>query len=149
MSLLVVGMNNPLSARPEHALYPDPVGCTGWRLWQLLQARTGATQDDYVRRVQRVNLVTGRWDPWEAKMEWARRRQQWLNGHSTVLLLGAAVRRATGLLYLPELGIRVLETGRIACLPHPSGLNRWYNSPVHRACAELLMEELYAVTLPV
>lgn len=38
---LIVGMNNPLSATPEHALYPWPRGCAGHRLYEMRAAAGG------------------------------------------------------------------------------------------------------------
>lgn len=139
--ILLIGMNNPLSAKPEHALFPDPVGCTGWRLWQMLQARTGATQADYLRAFGRTNLVRGRWDAKLARSNWEAMSEELREEYDVIILLGAAVRRAVGFRGgdLPDVGLR----GDIGTIPHPSGLNRWYNTPLNKTAVELLLEELY------
>lgn len=138
---VLIGMNNPISSRPEYVLYPEPAGCTGWRLWKLLEARTGASKRDYLRAFDRLNLVTGqRWSMPEARKEVERLRPQ-LAGR-VVVLLGQDVRLAFG---VPRLLIHPQEVDGITFrqLPHPSGLNLWFNSETNRSLASMLLEELY------
>jgi hypothetical protein len=137
--ILIVGMNNPLSSDPRLALWPDPVNCTGWRLWKMTSERTGATRHQYTRAFDRTNMVVGRWTHSAAVQWWQENNDQILEQYDVCLLLGAATRSAAGMSRLPELCIR----GGIATLPHPSGLNRWYNERVNKAAAEILLEELY------
>ena len=137
--ILIVGMNNPISTNPKHALWPDPVNCTGWRLWKLLEARTGATAEQYTQAFDRTNMVIGNWDRGAALEWWVQSRDRIREEYDVCLLLGAATRAAAEMTQLPDLCIR----GGIATLPHPSGLNRWYNNHVNRAAAEILLEELY------
>lgn len=139
----LIGMNNPLHRDKDMALWPDPVGCTGWHLWKLASARTGCTRQEYVDAFCRVNLLsTRKWEPRLAEQGW-RELESWVLANSdVVVLLGAAVRRAVLRdIPAPEIGF----DGSLALLPHPSGLNRWYNGRVNRAMAEILMEELYAL----
>jgi len=138
--IAIVGMNNPLSSRPEHALWPEPVGCTGWRLWQMTAARTGATQADYLRAFHRYNLVAGRnWNQHDARINWRDVMESFLTEEfDRIVLLGSAVRRCTGLLLPP-----VHVSRPLVCIPHPSGLNRWYNDRRNTEIVELVMEELY------
>lgn len=142
MRPVIIGMNNPLSDDPRAALWPDPPGCTGWRLWQMLHERTGASQRDYLRAFERRNLLVGKhWDPVAAR---AASEGLWeaLEGR-TVLLLGQDVRRVLWLPREPELLWRS-EAGVTWCsVPHPSGLNRWYNDQAHAAAVGLRLEELY------
>lgn len=135
----IVGMNNPYGPSPRHALWPDPPGCTGWRLWKMTEARTGATQTDYCRAFHRYNLVSGgQWSAAEARVRWQVMEQDLTENFDTIVLLGAAVRRAVGA------EVDLLHISRsLVCIPHPSGRNLWYNSPLNVRIVELLMEELY------
>jgi hypothetical protein len=133
-------MNNPISSRPEYALWPDPPNCTGWRLWKLLEARNGATQDEYVQAFDRRNLLPGKvWNAREARAA-ALRMVPDLAGR-TVVLLGQEVRHA---FRIPKLLIHPQEVGLTVWrqLPHPSGLNHWFNEEVNRAMAGMLLAEL-------
>lgn len=135
----ILGMNNSGSDDPKHALWPAPRGCTGWNLWRLTAARTGCGPIEYARAFHRYNLVTqGKWDVDVARWRWQQIEAEILEGFDTIVLLGAAVRRALGVM-TEELYI----TREMICLPHPSGLNRWYNVEANRRVVEVLMEELY------
>ena len=141
MKPVIVGMNNPLSRRPEHALYPHPPGCTGFRLWRMLNARTGASEVEYLEAFDRMNLVSGaKWSQ-EAANVVASVLVEGLRGR-VVLLLGVAVRRAFA---VPPLLVHPQELYGVTWrqLPHPSGRCRWYNDPENRKVAEVLMQDLY------
>lgn len=138
---VLLAMCNPHSVRPEHALYPYPPGCSGWRLWKLLESRTGATHEDYLRAFDRVNLVPLReWDE-----EVARRRApgmlREMEGRE-VVVLGTRVRAALG---VPPLLVHPQDHAGATYrqLPHPSGRCLWYNDPENRRIAAVLLEELY------
>jgi hypothetical protein len=135
----LIGMNNPLSVSPSHALYPDPPNCTGWRVWQMLKARTGATQTDYLRTFHRYNLGTERnWRIERARQRWDDIADELEDNFDTIVLLGAAVREATGLRLPP-----IMFSRSVVTIPHPSGLNRWYNSDRNRQMIEIALEEMY------
>jgi hypothetical protein len=135
----IIGMNNPHGPEPRLALWPEPHGSTGANLWRLTAARTGCTRMDYACAFHRYNLVErGMWDDAVARHRWSEIERDVLEGFDTLVLLGVAVRRALGL-QLPELHI----SRSLICLPHPSGLNRWYNVSVNRRMVEVVMEELY------
>lgn len=128
---LLVGMNNPLSDRPGYALWPEPERCTGWHLWRMLHDRTGASPRDYVRAFARANLVVGPWDPHRATDLAHELQESGVLRGRRVILLGREVRRAFALpaqLILPieREGVRFHQ------VPHPSGLNRWYNDVNNR-----------------
>lgn len=159
MKPILIGMNNPLSTRPGHELYPAPEGCTGHRLWRLLNARTDASRVQYLDTFERRNLVTAKeWDRLAAR---ARAYEMWqeLKGTGrTIVLLGNSVRESfdyiargdfsvlgadsTG---LPPLLVHPQVAGGCTWrqIPHPSGRNTWYATQENRKVVELLMEELY------
>lgn len=140
---ILLGMNNPLSEKPEHALFPHPPGCTGWRIWQMLRDFAGeeVTRAQYLAAFDRRNLVDGKtWD-----------RGRALAGvdkfvvdvrERVVVVFGEAPRVA---LRLPKLLMHPQLIGDVTWrqLPHPSGRCRWYNDPNNRAAAGTLLAELY------
>lgn len=138
--LVIVGMNNPLSDRPESALLPYPVNCAGWRLWKMVNDVSGVSRAEYCRLTERVNLVNARaWDPARARETaaglWSR-----LEGRRAVIL-GAATRTS---LWLPQVGpASWTVSGGVAwcAVPHPSGLCREYNDPLMRVVVGLMLEE--------
>jgi hypothetical protein len=138
---LLIGMNNPISSRPEYVLWPDPPNCTGWRLWKMLHDRCGATKHDYIRAFDRMNLVTGKqWSAAEGRRE-AQRLRPMLRGR-VVVLLGQDVRSSFG---VPKLLIHPQEVDGVVWrqLPHPSGMNLWYNDPTNVSMAGMLLAELF------
>jgi hypothetical protein len=159
---VLVGMNNPISMRLEHALYPWPKSCTGYRLWQMLNESSGVSKREYLEAFERVNLVTGSWNVESARQE-ARKFMSLYVGR-TLVLLGGEVRRA---FKHPKRdsyrsGYRIVDAGavleiafidssivvedstiRFYQLPHPSGRNPWYNDSDNRRVAGELLSELY------
>lgn len=139
----LIGMNNPLSTDDRHALWPDPVNCTGWRVWKMLEARTGATQQQYIDTFRRVSLLsTRKWHQSLAGPAWKSMEDWVLERSDVIVLLGTAVRRAV--LGGAETKVLGRVSTSIYVVPHPSGLNRWYNDPVNLAATEILLEELWA-----
>lgn len=159
MKPILIGLNNPVSQRPGHELYPLPEGCTGHRIWRMLHDRTSATMSQYLETFERRNLVRaveydrmkGRARAYEIVVE--------LRGSGrTVVLLGNAVReafdwvmRGEGLLDqscasgIPPLLVHPQEAGGCTWrqIPHPSGRNLFYNDEKNREVVALLLEELY------
>lgn len=141
MRPLLVGMNNPLSRVDDHALYPWPEGCTGHRLWQMLLPMT---DDEYLEKYERCNLVEGRaWSTAAAKAAAPAMRER-MRLRRTIIL-GREVRDIMGWreavvagawLALPE-----SRTGSVMFLPHPSGRNLWYNDPKNRLTARRILLE--------
>lgn len=135
----IIGMNNPYGSVPGRALWPEPPGSTGHRLWELTAARTGASPMDYARAFHRYNLVQrGEFRRDAAEKRWKQIERDLLDEFDTLLLLGAEVRRAMGLTHQ-----LLTITPRLIVIPHPSGRNLWYNNPVNRLVVEIIMEELY------
>lgn len=154
MKPILCGMNNPISTRPGHELYPLPEGCTGHRLYKMLQARTGATMRQYVDSFERRNLVRGKeWDQLAARARAFEVVCELRGSGRTVVLLGNAVRDAFDWTLrngsqcesLPPVLVHPQVIGGVTWrqIPHPSGMNRWYNTEENRKVVELLMEELY------
>lgn len=140
---VLLGMSNPYDRRPQLALYPVPSASSGGRLCAMMLAvDPDVTRAAYIRAFDRRNLLTGTWSDAAAEEagRWAR---QALMGR-IVVVLG---RRVWDALDLPRQHPDVLPwcdrhdtTWRR--LPHPSGMNRWYNSAENRLVAGLLLREL-------
>lgn len=143
MSPVILGMNNPHSERPDLALWPAPVGCAGWRLWQLLRRRRPtASRSEYCKAFDRRNLCMGSWSRRDAARAARTMAESGEFAGRTVLLLGEEVRAAFG---VRKLYVEPQESGGVVYrqLPHPSGLCRYYNDPDFADVAALLLEELY------
>lgn len=146
---VLVGMNNPISADPEHALYPHPPGCAGARLFHMLEEQLpNIKRRDYLQAFERVNLVTGDWSATAGRRGAAELLPR-LTGRM-VCLLGRDVLQSFGLhrghvaaplAWQHTLGL----TGGFGwCLvPHPSGRNTWYNDKENRTRTGRLLATLY------
>ncbi len=160
---LLVGLHNPLSPKPEHALYPRPEGCTGYRLLRMLGP--AFTERDYLRAFDRVDLLEHH-EQVKGKGYTARlRRAHWrllkhiIDGkYEAVVLLGADVWRA--MVGVPKIKppwlcwrtTSVTSNGigwrvRFLTLPHPSGRNRWYQDRVNEAAARRALRQLAEASL--
>ena len=140
--VVILGMNNPHSARQDTALLPWPRGCAGWRLWKMANEVCGVSRAEYCRLTDRRNLLDARtWD--------ARRASERVEDVGTtlqgrrVVVLGRTLAR---LMWLPETTPATWQRGgrfdfEWAYLPHPSGLCRDYNDQTMRLAAGLLLEE--------
>ena len=137
--IAIIGQNHPQSVDPTRALWPEPVGSTGWFVWQLVNARTGATQTDYLRAFHRYNLGSDRkWILENAKLRWDAVVDDLHENFDTVVLLGTAVRQATGCIF-PQ----IFVSHALICIPYPSTMNRWYAVEHNRQLVEIIFEELY------
>lgn len=132
---VLVGESPPTGASVEtiSPLFPVPSAGSGARL----QRMTGLGRAEYMRRFARINLVSTPGKPGIKKARWAAvnlMRGGILSGCS-VVLLGSRVAAAFGLSGLAlmtwmELSVSAgigLSPVRVALLPHPSGMCRWYN----------------------
>jgi hypothetical protein len=131
--LTLVGEANPLSDDQRHALLPLPAGCAGDRLRRL----AGMSRIEYLRTFQRVNLCGRRWDPREAR----RRAGELRSDPCTLVLLGRRVARAFDV-DGPFLTTVTAGLCTLHLLPHPSGLNRWWNDPGNAALAREFLAEV-------
>jgi hypothetical protein len=134
MRPLLIGMDNPVSQRPEHALYPHPVGCTGWRLWKMVCLVREMERHQYCAQLERMNLVTGSWNMAVARKAAADLLFSGRLDDRNMCLLGTDVWRAFGLpLAVPACGShRAGSTTTFYRVPHPSGRNLWYNDVQNR-----------------
>lgn len=141
--LVIVGMDNPQSARPEHALWTQPPGCSGHRLWRMATARTGISEEEWLAMTDRRNLCVGGWDLQRAKAqaeEWRPELEQ-----RTVVQLGVSVYGAMrhhshrGMLRMP---LEWQIDRDWVYIPHPSGLCRSYNDDTIVAAVEIVLADL-------
>ena len=117
------------------------------RAGRRLAAVMGLTYEEYLRVCDRINLL----DSWGGKrgkgdafnLKDARRRAAQMNlfGYDVVLFIGVAVARVFG-----EDGPILIwhNTGaqRRIIIPHPSGINRWWNDKANLEQAQLALGEL-------
>ncbi len=123
---LLVGELNPYGD-PALALYPLPPNASGGRLARIL----GLSARDYLRAFDRMNLCSGAWDEYRARARALTVMSDAAGGcwPEGVVLLGARVCGAFGLPYEPFRVTELLDAGRFAVLPHPSGLCRKWGEP--------------------
>ena len=144
MKPILIGMNNPVSQAPGYELYPAPEGCTGHRLWTMLnERRPEVTRKMYLDAFDRRNLVVG--TIYDKKLAQAAAERiyasLWGSGR-TVVLLGRDVRKAFG---IPPLLVHPQTSGGTIYrqVPHPSGRNPWYNDKKNSNLVAVLLDELY------
>src|SRR5215472_2876694 len=102
---ILLVMNNPLSVHPRFAVYPHPVGCTGYRIWQmLLEVDSSITRSRYLTMFDRRNLVTGPWNQGLARKKASLLHSELaLRRSACVIVLGDKVWRAMSL--DPDVGL--------------------------------------------
>jgi hypothetical protein len=141
---VLVGMNNPVSSDPAHALFPHPPGCTGYRLWEMLKTRIPhVTRREYLDAFDRRNVVGHAvYNREEARLGASRLYMEFFGTGRTVVLLGAETVVAFG---LPRLLLHPQENGGVSWrqIPHPSGRNLWFNDEQNRTLVAMLLEDLY------
>lgn len=140
MRVLLIGMNNPHSTKPEHALYPHPPGVAGWNLWRKIAESVGGEdvlgRKRYTELFDRRNLVRGDWHRATAATNAAIMFRKERIDERRVVLCGAdvsgAFRRAGAA--IPE-DRELFEwfrpgpspLGKWAIIPHPSGRSHAWN----------------------
>lgn len=137
MRPLLVGELNPYGSLPEFALYPLPENASGGRLARIL----GLSRGQYMRAFDRVNLCEGTWS-----MKWARNAAGGILGErigsdAAIVLLGRKVQFAFGFKDKEQLA-RVGT--RMYLVPHPSGLNPFWNVPGNVERARQLLADVLA-----
>jgi len=141
---VLIGMNNPISGDPKHALFPYPPGCTGHRLLTMLQSRLpGVSRRQYLERFDRRNVVSMRsFDAKLAREGAAKLDHEFFGSGRTIVLLGNDTVAAFGhprLLIHPQ----VIGGSTWRQIPHPSGRNFWYNDQTNVDLVASLLEDLY------
>lgn len=142
MKPVLLGMNNPVSDAPEHALYPHPPTCTGARLLKF----SGLERSVYLSVFDRRNVIGGRaWDGRLARERAPALREEFRG--RTVVLLGAQVNSVMRGGTEHELAEPFVWTpdghgGWMAKVPHPSGMNHFFNDLLHRELLAIFMAEL-------
>ena len=141
--LVILGMNRPQQDGQE-ALSLLPVNGTGDRLWRLAAHRTGIPPEEWLDITERHNLVEGPWSLERAKLE-ARSRYQTYLQDRTVVMLGLDVwgcMRPRDVVERLTNSCEWLRSRDWAEIPHPSGLNRWYNNPLCYEAVAIFLGEL-------
>lgn len=146
MKPIVVGLSNPHSDDPEWALWPQPEGSSGHRLLEIVREELPElTRHRYASALTRRNLLLHGEPEHRETLAHARGRllgdlahDGLLEEGSRVVLLGAVVRDAVARRrgWLRWWPVTVDELGgaevRMIAVPHPSGLNRYYDRAEHR-----------------
>lgn len=153
MKTILLGMNNPQSEKPEHALYPYPAGCAGYRLWTMLQeasVESGLRMIDraaYMKGFDRMNLLNSReWSAKDARAS-ATELAPTLDGRRVVICGMKTAKTLLRGLSDEQWGVWYecagLEFKFDYCvIPHPSGRCREYNDlEMRREVGELLLKE--------
>lgn len=132
MKPLLVGELNPYGIDPKFALYPVPKYASGARLAEILNLSRGR----YLDRFDRVNLCIGEWSMKEARLT----AEKILNQErDVVILLGRKVATAFDV-HVDLLTACLVGDGATAyVIPHPSGLNRFWNEPDARERVRALL----------
>lgn len=157
MKPIIVGLNNPYSQRPEHALAPFPERSAGERLWKMyneldpIYIGAQAAQIDklrYMNAFDRCNLFGDHFPPGEqARRLIAKRLVATFPKGSTVILLGHKVRLAFNLALSKKIKHilihpQVIDGLTWRWLPHPSGRSTQYNDPVMKMLAGLTLADV-------
>lgn len=148
----LVGESNPY-LRPEDPphhfdLWPEPKNATGDRLCRLV---LGMEKTAYLRNfVRRDLLAQTTWSVPKARA--AAERVLAESGRAPLVLLGAKVSAAFGLLYAPftrtehkmDAGMRT-----VVIIPHPSGLSRgWFEPDAYRRARDLILPLIPSEKMP-
>lgn len=142
---VIVGLNNPYSDNPDHALRPHPINSSGYRLARMfLDAAEKRGLDmnflNYERGFRRFNFFEKTLDMSEGEragqlLKEFQGRDVVCCGNQVVKLLGLSKHSWT--LWSKSQGLRY------CVIPHPSGLTRNYNEPWFRSQVGELLLNLY------
>lgn len=141
MKVVLVGECAPRGGEP---LDPRAPNGSGSRLYELVSDKVSV--EEFARAFGRVNVCAGpTFDADEARAFASAAPADWRG--ATAVLLGGKVARAFGQKFQPICLPRIVSGGfTVRTLPHPSGLDRWYNDAANRALAAELLYELYLAT---
>lgn len=110
------------------------------RVGRRLAEYAGLTFEQYIERFDRVNLLDVRQDTKEKGFEFdmdaarlsARQLMTTIEPGRVVLLLGRRVAEAVGAVKNYFEPTRLVDGTTLYVLPHPSGVNRWWNEEANR-----------------
>lgn len=151
--VMLVGESNPYGDDPDMALYPDPAGCSGHRLWRVLGVPRACylsfTRENLCRGDFRMPDACGRAQILKSRVKSEHSSDADVEDrHSLVVLCGIRVKQAFGLHDLATWG-HMMDVDGVTwlSLPHPSGRSRawgvgmwWADGSVAR-----LRETLHAI----
>ena len=157
MKPLLIGQAPGPNTLPDYPLFPAPKTSAGGRL----QTMTGLSRGGYLKAFERVNIFyeyqgkskkEDRFPVREARLIASSMRP--LLAGRTVVLVGRNVASAFGheeeFLEWKKVFCRRRSpaapeqpfVANMACLPHPSGRNPWYNAEENREAARTFLKEL-------
>lgn len=109
-----------------------------------LAALLGVDRDEMMRRVLWLNLFEY---PGTTPELYVRMVEESIDKGDSVLLLGRRVQRAFGLALPSPMTVISRSSGaKIVSVPHPSGLNRWWNDPDHVEDATMILRAVWGGT---
>lgn len=125
----------------------NPKAILEGRLGRKIADLCGITFDEYVELFDRINILdcwpgkSGKGDVFP-KAEAARQAMRIkIHERDCVVMLGQGVARSFGI-KAEFLRWTFLGSTRVLILPHPSGINRWYNDPQNTRKARKIMHRL-------
>lgn len=157
MKTLLIGLDNPYSRNPHHALLPMPDGATGNKIVRLIDevTVTDYSAAKYLRDFARLNLYPGEaarsgrgataTDRLLARLCMILIHQA---KYKSVVLFGKRVQVAFADFVQLDGDTDIKAVVGADCtiyfhaLPHPSGRNRWYTVPENRQHAARILESL-------
>lgn len=127
------------------------------RIGKKLASMLGCTQDEYMAKTQRFNILP-EWPGRKGKKgdkfpkavaRMNAQRMEYSFAGCTVLFLGIAVgqmfRFPGGPLKWQRIARPAWSAYHAAVLPHPSGINRWWNDPENKSSAANFMKKTGAM----
>lgn len=139
----------PLIIGEAPSKHGDPDKPIEGKIGNRLAHAGGITFEDYMACFERVNLLHVRqeysgkgsaFNKAEA-LEHANKLQKQFVAGRTILLLGKRVAEAFGL-NGDYFDVHFVNDAHVYVIPHPSGVNRWWNDPENRSRMEEFMHEV-------
>ena len=137
---VVVGIDSPYSDKRSEALSPLVPRSAGEKFWQM----TGLTKEQYAQAFDRDNLFF-----WLDKRRSIERRRDAARAvicrvdetipDVRIIALGKVVAEAFGMV---NTQVPLVWRGHTVLVPHPSGLNRWYNDKSNARRARVFVERV-------
>lgn len=142
----IVGLNDPESSDPAHALSPRIVGSSGNRLWKMANRISGVSAENWEEWTQRINLLHCKELPrdYQQIAQHKGRRLGGLIYGRTTILLGREVAR-----YVQhyEDMFKWSQTRDWICIPHPNNKAKEYTFEGCQLATGILLSELVGLWL--